>query len=92
MFALVDRPVMFPMISLLGFSGGPVVDTRIDMAVGGRVYLDETTIAEASRLFGFAKPAEVARLRARVNDLEEELAAARAKLRQAGDAIAEAVA
>lgn len=91
MFLLADRPSFFPHTTLLGSSGGPVVDTRIDMPVGGRVYIDEIEANEIARHFGFLNPAAAARLQARVGELERELAAAKTKLRRAGELVADVI-
>jgi hypothetical protein len=53
MFRKVDQPLLYPASTLLGNTGGPVVDTGIDMLGGGRVYIDRVEAGEIARHFGF---------------------------------------
>lgn len=83
---------MFPGRPLLEAVDGPFVDTGIEMALGGRVYIDATSAAEIARLL---PPPEVQRLRARVAVAEAELERARDeldRLRPLVDAVREAAA
>lgn len=91
MFQKVDRPTMFPAVTLLGNTGGPVVEISVDHP-GGCVYVDATEAAEIARHFDFASPAQVKQWTARIEALEAELEAAEAKLRAVRAAVNDAIA
>lgn len=61
---LADRPHLFPGHTLTGETTGPVVDTGIELPVGGRVYLARHEVASAANLLGYATPAQVDALKA----------------------------
>lgn len=73
MFMLVDRPVIFPAQTLLGNSGGPVVDTGCELLSGGRVYIDRVEASEIARHFGFETPESAASRTRRIEELEQQL-------------------
>lgn len=83
MFRLAERPALFPGATVLGNTGGPVVDCG-ELPAGGRIYIDRTEAGEIARHFGFAKPEEVERLGrliaerdAAIAELERRLASVR---------------
>lgn len=80
MFMLTERPVMYPMTTLLGNAAGPVVDTGIDMLVGGRVYIDRVEAGEIARHFGFETPEAAKRRDERIAELEQRVADANERL------------
>jgi hypothetical protein len=86
MFTLTEHPALEPYTSLLGDGAGPVVDTGCELA-GRRVYISRTEAGEIGRLFGFETPEAAAGRTARIADLEQQLAAATARLRDVGDLV-----
>lgn len=80
---LADAPHVFPGRSLLGDTRGPVVDTSVDLDLGGHVYLTRQETWEAARLFGFVEPEVHEQQVRRATMAEAELAAARARLVEA---------
>lgn len=92
MFQVVDQPHFYPSTTLLGNAGGPVVDTGIDMPVGGRVYVDQVEASEIARHFGFETPESARRRDARILELEEQLAAALARVERVRTLIVDEVA
>lgn len=68
---------MYPGRSLLETVDGPFIDTGVEMAVGGRVYIDPVSAAEIARLM---PPAEVESLRKKLRVQGELLEAANAEL------------
>lgn len=91
---LVERPTLFPSVGLRGLtSPRGFVDTGIDMAVGGRIYLEEHTANDAVVLFGGLPKADVEKLHERlaaqhqlISDQQAELA----RLRPIANAVREA--
>lgn len=77
MFLLTDRPHIFPGRTLLGDTRGPVVDTGVEMDLGGRVYLNRQEAWEVARLFGFVEAETHEAAVARAALAEVELAEAR---------------
>lgn len=70
-FQLVERPAIYPGVSLLQLlSPRGFVDTGVDMPVGGRVYLEENVVQEAGVLFGMITRKEAETLRDEIASLK----------------------
>jgi hypothetical protein len=82
MFLLTEQPALFPATTLLGNTGGPVVDTGIDLPAGGRVYIDRVEAGEICQHFGFESPEAARRRTERIAALEEQVAGYEQRLQQ----------
>jgi hypothetical protein len=72
---LVDAPTMAPASCCLTSMGGPLIDTRREVAQFGRAYLHPDIVREAAAVLGLIDAGEAERAKAALAAAEEQLEA-----------------